>query len=313
MAGDLPWEWMFGLMSSSKKPEASLPGTNEDIHPEEQASMNHDMSGQAFICVTCGTEYSPRARPPSHCAICTDDRQYVGAGGQQWTTHEALVAGYRARFETAAGIECIGMQPGFAIDQRAFLLQGRNGNVLWECVSRVDEAIVDRVKSLGGISTIAISHPHFYSAMAEWSRAFGGVPIVLHADDREWVQYPEANIEYWTGDTMTLDEGITLIRCGEHFAGSSALHMRDAADGRGALFSSDALQVVADCKHVSFMYSYPNLVPLSVAAVDRVWNAVKDFAFENVHGFTWGRDILGNGHAVVRDSVERYRAALARP
>jgi hypothetical protein len=271
------------------------------------------MTEQAFICVTCGTQYSPRPQPPARCAICTDSRQYVGFGGQQWTTHGAMVAGHRARFEAVAGIECIGIEPAFAIDQRAFLLKGKHGNVLWECVSRVDDAIVERINAVGGLSVIAISHPHFYASMAEWSRAFGGIPIVLHADDREWVQYPETNIEYWTGDTMTLDEGITLARCGEHFDGSSVLHMRDAADGGGALFSSDALQVVADRRHVSFMYSYPNLIPLSAGAVNRVWNAVKDFAFENVHGYTWKRDILGDGRAVVRDSVERYLAALARP
>jgi hypothetical protein len=270
------------------------------------------MSDQAFICSTCGVQYSPRPQPPSRCAICTDERQYVGVGGQQWTTHDVLVAERRARFETVAGIECIGIEPGFAIDQRAFVIKGRHGNVLWECVSCVDDAIVERIKALGGLSAIAISHPHFYATMAEWSRAFGGIPIVLHADDREWVTYPVANIEYWRGERMTLDEGITLVRCGEHFAGSSVLHARDAADGRGALFSSDALQVVADRKHVSFMYSYPNLIPLSAGAVMRVWDAVKDFEFENVHGYTWHRDILGDGKAIVGESVERYLAALAR-
>ena len=43
---------------------------------------------------------------------------------------------------------------------------------------------VEYVKSLGGLKAIAVSHPHFYGAVADWSEAFGGVPIYLHADDR---------------------------------------------------------------------------------------------------------------------------------
>ncbi|MBV8769958.1 MAG: MBL fold metallo-hydrolase, partial [Hyphomicrobiales bacterium] len=42
----------------------------------------------AFICVTCGTQFSPTEAPPSLCPICTDDRQFVGWEGQAWTTLE---------------------------------------------------------------------------------------------------------------------------------------------------------------------------------------------------------------------------------
>ena len=30
------------------------------------------------------------------------------------------------------------------------------------------------MNELGGIAAIAISHPHYYTSMVEWSRAFGG-------------------------------------------------------------------------------------------------------------------------------------------
>jgi hypothetical protein len=43
------------------------------------------------------------------------------------------------------------------------------------------------------------------------------------------------------------------------------LHVPQVADGAGALFSGDIIQVVPDRRWVSFMYSYPNLIPLSAA------------------------------------------------
>ena len=44
-------------------------------------------------------------------------------------------------------------------------------------LSLLDPAVVEMVKAFGGISAIAISHPHYYASMVEWSRAFGDVPI----------------------------------------------------------------------------------------------------------------------------------------
>ena len=55
-------------------------------------------------------------------------------------------------------------------------------------------ATVAEVERRGGLAAIAISHPHYYTGMVEWSRAFGGVPIYLHADDRAWVMRPDPAI-----------------------------------------------------------------------------------------------------------------------
>src|SRR5256886_12422479 len=51
------------------------------------------------------------------------------------------------------------------------------GNVMWDCIPLVDEPVVEAVRGLGGVRAIAISHPHYYSGMIEWSRALGGVPV----------------------------------------------------------------------------------------------------------------------------------------
>ena len=109
---------------------------------------------------------------------------------------------------------------------------------------------------MGGISAIAISHFHCYSSMVEWSRAFGNVPIYLHASDRQWAMRPDNSVVFWDGEIRELLEGLTLIRWGGHFDGGTVLHWASGAGGKGALLTGDILQVVQDRRHVSFMYSY---------------------------------------------------------
>src|SRR5947209_13532059 len=154
------------------------------------------------------------------------------------------------------------MEPAFAIGQRALLVRHPDGNILWDCVSLVDDATVAIVTALGGLRAIAVSHPHYYSSVVEWSRAFGGVPVYLHAADRQWCMRPDEAIQYWQDDRLTLAEGVTLMRAGGHFPGGTLLHWAQAVEGRGALLTGDVIQVGADRRSVSFMYSYPNYIPL---------------------------------------------------
>src|SRR3982074_3231289 len=77
--------------------------------------------------------------------------------------------------------------PAFGIGQRAILARTPAGNVLWDCLALIDDATVDLLKGMGGVAAIAISHPHYYTTMVEWSRALGGAPIYLHAADSQWV------------------------------------------------------------------------------------------------------------------------------
>ena len=161
----------------------------------------------------------------------------------------------------------------------------------------------------GGLAAIAISHPHFYSSMVEWSRAFDA-PIVLHADNQPWVMRPDDAVQYWQGETFTALPDLTLVRCGGHFPGSCVLHWADGADGRGALFTGDTITVVRDRRYVSFMYSYPNLVPLSPGAVMRIVAAVEPYAFDRIYG-GWKDDIVTqDAKEAVRRSAERYIAHL---
>jgi hypothetical protein len=264
-----------------------------------------------FICITCGTQYAETDQPPGLCIICEEPRQYVKKTGQQWTTLDRLRLSNRNSLKfKEPGLIGIGMEPHFAIGQRALFLRTPKANVLWDCVPLLDEAVVESVKALGGISAIAISHPHYYSSMVEWSRAFGGVPIYLHAVDRQWVMRPDKAIVFWDGETRPVAEGLTLIRCGGHFDGGTVLHWAGGSAGRGALLSGDIIQVVADRKHVSFMYSYPNYIPLAASVIEGIVNAVEQFEYDRVYGAFWDMVIDCGGKAVVKQSAARYLRAI---
>ncbi|ROU08285.1 MBL fold metallo-hydrolase [Lysobacter enzymogenes] len=263
------------------------------------------------ICETCGTQFAESAAPPAHCPVCEDERQYVGWNGQRWTTMESLAQRHRLRIDDDAGVLSLTLSPGFAIDQRAMFLPTGAGNILWETLSLVTDEAVRALRALGGVDLIAISHPHFYASMVEWSRAFGDVPIYLHEADREWVQRPSPAIRWWRGDELALSDDVVLIRCGGHFDGSTALHWRrDGARG-AALFPGDALQVVSDRRHTTFMYSYPNYIPMKPADVRAMRERIGRFAFEDVYGYSLGRNILGGGRAAVDASFQRYFDAIA--
>ncbi|MBE2315226.1 MBL fold metallo-hydrolase [Solirubrobacter sp. CPCC 204708] len=268
------------------------------------------------ICVTCGVQYGGSV---SSCPVCEDPRQYVPVSGQAWTSLEALRVDHRNRFDSDHGVLGVGTTPKFGIGQRALLVE----DVLWDCITLLDEETIERI---GSLRAIAISHPHYYSSMVEWAHAFD-CPVLIHEADREWVMRPDARVEYWSGETYDLGAGMTLIRCGGHFAGGTVLHLGadfsevDPASRPdqpphlerppgGDLFAGDIVQVIPDRQWVAFMYSFPNYIPLPAAAVRAVGAALEPFAFERIYGAWWEAVIEADGSGIVRRSVERYVAAL---
>jgi len=267
-----------------------------------------DPEPEAWICATCGVQYPLSLEPPVACPICEDDRQYVGWDGQRWTTMAQLVAaGHRNHLtEEEPGLVSIGTEPTFAIGQRALLVRTPAGNVLWDCITLLDPATVARVRELGGIAAIAISHPHFYDAMTSWSAAFGDCPVFIHAADAEWVQYPGPGLRLWEGDSKEILPGVTLINTGGHFPGSTVLHWAGGAGGRGVLLTGDSITVVQDRHWVSFMYSFPNLIPLADAQVRRIVEVLRPFRYERIYSLWEGRVTSTDGPGALQRSAERY-------
>ena len=266
------------------------------------------------ICVTCGVQFAETSEAPGACPICTDERQFVGWDGQRWTTLRDLQQshGVVVRQEDA-GLVGIGIEPHFAIGQRGLLVRSIGGNVLWDCMSLIDEASLRAVKAQGGIDAIAISHPHFYGAMVEWSRAFGGAPIYLHGNDRAWVMRPDPCIHFWKGRTLDLRGGLRLVSTGGHFEGYQVLHWPSGAEGRGALMAGDQPQIGMDPEQVSFMYSYPNYIPLNATAIRRIVECLDPLEYDRIYGafFIRGKGVVpAGGKTVVRRSADRYLRAI---
>lgn len=264
-----------------------------------------------WICVTCGVQFAASDEPPRQCKICEDERQYVGPAGQRWTTRLELAAKHRNVFvEEEPGLWSIHAEPGFGIGQRAYLIQTPDGNLLWDSVTLVDEESVRRVRELGGIQAIAVSHPHYYSAMVDWSEAFGGAPVWIHEDDREWIMRPAAAIRFWAGEQHVLWGGLRLVRSGGHFAGYQVAHWPDGAGGLGALLAGDQPQVCLDQRWVTFMYSYPNWIPFNAGQVRRITQSLAGLAYDRLYG-AFGRNLLRGAKEIVSRSEERYLRAIA--
>jgi glyoxylase-like metal-dependent hydrolase (beta-lactamase superfamily II) len=259
----------------------------------------------AYFCATCAAQFEPSAAPPERCPICEDERQYVPVSGQRWTTPDELRERHRTELRVEGEFSAIGVEPRFAIGQRALLVPLGERLLMWDCIPLLDDAGATEVERRGGLAAIAISHPHYYSGMVEWARRFD-CRVLLHAADARWITRPDPLVELWDGETRDLGHGVTLIRLGGHFAGGTVLH--DASTG--SLLSGDIVQVIPDRSHVGFMYSYPNLIPLPGATVAAMAAALEPYAFEAIYGAWWDTVIPRDGHAIVRRSAERYVRAV---
>ncbi|RPE14193.1 MBL fold metallo-hydrolase [Chitinophaga lutea] len=261
------------------------------------------MSLTAYLCTTCGTQYAPATAAPAHCMICEDERQYVNPKGQGWATLPAVNRQYKNIFEKVTdNLFAIYTAPAFAINQRAHLLITPQGNVLWDCIANLDDSTVELMERLGGIHSIAISHPHYYTTMAEWSVRFGDVPVYIHAGDRQWVARKDFNIVFWEGAEHSLLPGVKLVHTGGHFDGAAILHYNA---GNGLLLVGDAIQVCPDLQSVSFMYSYPNYIPLPEKAILKIKETLLPLNYDAMYG-AFGHYLRENAAEHTLFSIERY-------
>jgi hypothetical protein len=273
-------------------------------------------SSTAWICRTCANQYAPTPAPPDACRICTDDRQYVPATGQAWTSLDRLAAeGHRTRWtELEPGLVELTVVPAVGIGHRGLLVATPAGWVLWDAPGFLDDDAVERVRASGGLAAVTRSHPHLCGVQVEWSARFRGpdgrgAPVWVPHRDAAWVTRPDEAVRHW-GDRAEVAPGVTLVRCGGHFAGSAVLHVAGAAGGRGALLVGDTLMVLPGLRRVSFMRSYPMLLPLPERYLDRLLDALADLPYDRIHGGWPGLTVETGARDVVARSAELYRAWL---
>jgi glyoxylase-like metal-dependent hydrolase (beta-lactamase superfamily II) len=259
-----------------------------------------------WLCGTCGLEYADTPEPPESCAICSDDRQYVPLTGQRWMTLPEVQSGRGASFEEfEPDLHGITITPRVGIGHRPILVCSTAGNVLWDPPGFFDEAMIEKIRQLGGLTAIASSHPHLTGLSISISHEFGKVPVWYGQDDRRWVRRPDDVIAFWS-DRQQVLPGLTLVQCGGHFAGSAVLHWADGAEGRGVILTGDTIRVNSDHTTVSFMRSFPNLIPLSPRSVQKIADAVAPLTFDRIYSGFEG-ELLDSGAAeAVRFSAKRY-------
>ena len=188
-----------------------------------------------------------------------------------------------------SGVISIVTEPKVGLGQRAILCCTRQGNLLWDCITYIDDDTVRRINELGGIDAIAISHPHYYSTAVEWAHTFN-CPVYYSAEDEEWIMrfdirsrvhmvpndvldsvHKGACQVLWTGPEMNLLHGeLKVVKTSGHFPGSSVLYWRDARK----LLVADSVFVVPSGRYTvdrlpgtvsfTFMWSYPNMVRCTI-------------------------------------------------
>jgi hypothetical protein len=256
-----------------------------------------------WVCETCGVEH---AEAVGVCVICADERQWVPGDGQKWATLEELAqAGRRVQIvELEPDLLGITVEPKVGIGQQAHLVRTRVGNLLWDPVGYLDDEAVSGVRELGEVTAIAASHPHMFGVQVEWSKALGGVPVLVSDADAEWVQRRDPAITTWSG-RCEVAPGLTLHQVGGHFPGSSVVHWTAGASGKGVLLVSDTIHVNPDRATVTFLRSYPNRIPLSPVVVQRITRAVTQLSFDRLYD-NFGTAIEAGAAVAVTRSADRY-------
>lgn len=278
----------------------TTPGQSHAAPPSDDTT-----GGGWWICRTCGVEHAER---PDVCAICADERQWVPASGQAWTTLAELAAGGErvTVTELEPGLLGLSSAPRVGIGQQSKLVQTPAGNLLWDPLGFVDDDAAAAVLALGPVVAIAASHPHMFGVQVEWSRRLGGVPVLVAEADAGWVARPDPVVETWSGEREVLP-GVVLSQPGGHFPGSAVVHWADGADGRGVLLSGDTIMANPDRVSVSFMRSYPNRIPLSGAVAQRVAERVARRPFERLYN-NFEEVVPADAREVVLHSAERHAA-----
>lgn len=256
-----------------------------------------------WICRTCAVEHDQQVEV---CAICADERQWVPAAGQQWMTLDQMRhEGFRSEVrDLEPGLIGVTSNPRAGIGQQAKVVSTAQGSLLWDPIGFIDDVAVRQILEQGPVAAIASSHPHMFGVQLEWSRALGGVPVLVAEPDMGWLARKDSAIKAWSGTFEPLP-GVKLIQVGGHFKGSSVVHWPAGANGLGVLLAGDTISANPDRTSVSFMRSYPNHIPLSAAVVERIDRQVQDLNFGRLYS-NFENVIEDDARAVVHRSAVRH-------
>ncbi len=259
-----------------------------------------------WICATCAVETADSATPPEGCAICSDERQWVPATGQAWTTLAELEGRGTTTswFEVEPGMYGVTADPKVGIGQQTMVVDTGDGVVVFDPLGYVDGAAVEHIRDLGVVRAVAASHPHMYGCQTAWAQALDA-PVVISSHDAEWCR--RADRVTFFDETYELGSALTLYRVGGHFRGQTVAEWRTGNAGAGVLLAGDAVSPNPDRRTVTFMRSFPNRLPLSGAVVLRIAAQLEGMHFDRLYD-NFGGVVPSDAQAVLRFSADRYAA-----
>ena len=269
-----------------------------------------------LICSACGTQFDVEDRSLLlRCRICDDPRQYVPPSGQKFTTLSALKAsGHKNKWQAFHNDDrfwSIWTEPKVAIGQRAVLIKTPLGNVLWDCITFLDGETVDWIKGLGGLAAIVISHPHYYTTHLDWADTFD-CPVYVSLEDEQWLNRLDRSgkarvfIEGKEEEIKVKDQksGVVALKPGGHFPGSLVVLAFKRLLVADTLVTTPAglgdWSKGADggkggrpggMNSYSFMWSIPNMIPLSAEEIAGMWSVLKSYEFQSTHGAFVGTEV----------------------
>ncbi|KAH8883816.1 metallo-beta-lactamase family protein [Thozetella sp. PMI_491] len=269
------------------------------------ASYDPKATEDLLVCNACGTQFPTTDRASlKTCFICDDPRQFTPPAGQSFSTLAELRGKHTNEFHPVpadARLTSIVSTPKLAIGQRAILVQTPAGNILWDCLTLLDDDTIARIRALGGLHGIVISHPHYYSTHTEWARAFD-CPVYLAVEDKEWTAQQDPHQVFLDQiETPILvggvDTGIRTIKLGGHFPGSLVvlyeghLLIADTLITTPAGIANWKVNALGETRSrppgvnsFAFMWSIPNMIPLNADEIARMWRILKRYDFRSTHG-----------------------------
>ncbi len=179
-----------------------------------------------YVCATCAAQF-PDASAPPDALPDLHRRAPVRPRGRAAAGRRSTSSPRRTATSCARTTSCSASAPsrGWRSASARCSSPTASASSCGTATTCFDDDVADEIERRGGLSAIALSHPHYYSGMADWAARFD-CPVLVHADDERWITRPDALIELWEGETRDLGDGLTLIHCGGHFAGGTVLHWR---------------------------------------------------------------------------------------
>jgi len=204
-------------------------------------------------------------------------------------------------------------EPRFGIGQRAILFVTSDGIWMWDCIAVINDQAVEELKAIEAktgkkLQGIVISHPHFYTTSLSWAQALDTYVYISH-QDLQWYQRRESSIASTrlrpiAQKNLKHSTDIESVCVGGHFEGSRVfLHKPSRTLG-----VADSIYVTPR-RTASFMWSYPNMIPLPPDAIHGIWDSVKGLPFDRVLGGFEGQEIRTNGRKIIQDSAQLWLRA----